>query len=187
MSNENIENANSQNSEGEGSQEETISISKTEWDKTQQTLGSLKRENKDLKKPKDELKETPEKTKTDDKVLERVEKMALRQANLTEQDDIDLAKNLAKKWNMDLEDVLVDEDFKIKLDRQQTTRANLQATTKVKGSPGISQAKNEPSYWINKGNPPSPTDIPDKATRQKIVMAMIDSANRGDGKKFYND
>ncbi len=188
MANEDIENVDSTNDEGEGADNsDSITLPRGEYDKLKVEHASFKREIKDLKKPKDEPKETPQQTKTDDKLLERVEKMALRQAQITEQDDIDLARGLAKKWNMDLEEVLLDEDFKSKLQRQQDVRANIQASSKVKGSPGISQAKNEPAHWIAKGTPPTPADIPDKVARRKVVMAMIESANRGDGRKFYND
>lgn len=164
--------------------QETVSLSKSEYEKLNQTLGSLKRELKDYKKAKEETKETS--TKPDDnKLLERVEKMTLRSANISHPDDVELAKSVAKKWNMDLEDVLVDEDFKVKLEKQQTSRDNLAATSKIKGGAGTSQAKFTPEYWIAKGTPPSANDVPDRKARAKIARAMISNAKSS--KTFYND
>lgn len=174
--------------EGEGQNEaETISLSKAEYDKLNQTLGSMKRELKDLKKPKEESKETPKETKSDDAVMQRLEKMALRQAGLSHQDDIELAQKTAKKWGMDIDEVLADDDFKVKLERQQTERSNVEATSKVRGNgSNQSQAKNTPEYWLAKGNPPTPTDVPDNALRRKIVAAFLKKA-QGNGKmEFYN-
>lgn len=175
------------NQEEGGGESDNISISKVEHDKLQQTLGSLKRELKDLKKVKEETKETSEKTKPDEnRLLEKIERMSLRQAGLDHADDIELARSTAKKWNMDIDDVLVDADFKAKLERQQTTRANTVATSGIKGSGGKSEAKNDPAYWVAKGTPPSPTEVTDRKVRAKIIKAFI-AKNKGVGENpYYN-
>lgn len=179
----------STNNEGEG-EAETVTVSKAEYDKLNQTLGSLKKQVKDYKKSSDEKpveKETPKETKSDDALLQRLEKMALRQAGVTHPDDIELAQKTAKKWGVDVDEVLMDEDFKVKLERQQTERSNIEATSKVKGSnSGGAQAKNTPEYWLAKGQPPTPADVPDSATRRKIVREFMKKA-QGNGKmEFYN-
>ncbi len=174
------------NTEGGNEQEaDFVKVSKSEWEKTNQTLGSLKRENKDLKKPKDEPNKETSSKPDDSKTLERIEKMAFKQANISHEDDIDLARSTAKKWNMDVEDVLSDGDFKIKLERQQAERDNLTATSKVRGAAGSSQLKNTPEYWIAKGTPPTPADVPDRKTRAKIVRALMTQEKSGG--KFYNE
>jgi hypothetical protein len=188
MTNENIENENSTNNGAEGNENEAevVKIAKADYDQLNQTLGSLKRELKDLKKTKEESKETANQTKPDENVLlQRIEKMALRGAGITHPDDIELARNTAKKWGVDIDEILIDEDFKVKLERQQTNRTNIEATSKLKGGTGASQAKNEPSYWIAKGTVPSRTDIPDRKTRVAIVKAM--QQNSKSSKTFYND
>lgn len=172
-------------SEGSESKEETVALSKSEYEKLNQTLGSLKRELKDLKqKPREESVKESSKADTAP-LLEKLERMTLRQAGLTESEDIELARNTAKKWGIDIDEVLLDEDFKIKLERQQTNRANAMATSKIKGGAGTSQAKNTAEYWQAKGTPPTPNDVPDRATRAKIVRSMMESAKVG--KKFYNE
>lgn len=186
MDNENTENENSTNNETEGGDvAETISIPKTDYEKMNQTLGSLKRELKDLKKPKEETKETV--NQPDNSLLEKVERMALRSAGITHTEDIELAKKTAKKWGMDIDEVLLDEDFKAKLERQQSGRANVEATSNIRGNgAGSSQAKNTFEYWQAKGVPPTATDIPDAKVRRKINVAFF-KAGKKDSTKFYND
>lgn len=177
---------NNEGGEGNETEVETVAVPKQDYDKLNQTLGSLKRELKDLKKSKEEPKETSKTNQPDEnKLLERLEKVSLRQAGIEHSDDIELARNTAKKWNMDLEEVLGDEDFKAKLEKQQTTRANKEATSGIKGGAGQSQAKNTPEYWKAKGVPPTPADVPDRKTRAKIVRAMIEGSKSS--KVFYND
>lgn len=165
---------------------ETVSLSKSEYEKMNQTLGSLKRELKDLKKPKEP--ENVEKNQPEDNaLLQKLERMSLRQAGLTHQDDVDLAKATAKKWGMDLDDVLADDDFKVKLEKQQTGRDNAVASSNIRGGQGQSQAKNTPEYWIAKGTPPSAADIPDSKIRRKISVAFLKNTTGAASKKFYND
>ncbi len=164
---------------------DTISIPKKDYEKMNQDLGSLKRELKDFKKTKVEPTEKIE-SKSDDRVLEKLEKFALRAAGVTHADDIKLAQDTAKKWGVDIDDVLADEDFKVKLGRQQTGRTNVEATSGVRGGGSSgTQAKNTSEYWIAKGNPPTPTDVPDRKVRAKITRDMMAAAKNG-GKKFYN-
>jgi hypothetical protein len=178
---------NNEGGEGNEIESETISISKSDYEKMNQTLGSLKRELKDFKKSNNEPKETSTTNQPEgNKLLERLEKVALRQAGIDNAEDIDLARKTAKKWNMDIEEVLMDEDFKVKLEKQQTSRANTIATTGIKGSANQAmQAKNTPEYWVAKGVPPTPIDVPDRKTRAKITRAMITSSKSS--KTFYND
>ena len=165
---------------------ETITIAKADHDKLNQTLGSLKRELKDLKKANEGTKETVQ-TKTDENaLLQKLERISLRQAGIDNPDDIALARQTAEKWKMDIDEVLSDPDFKVKLERQQTDRANTLATSKIKGTAGKGGTKDTLDYWVAKGTPPTPADIPDRATRQKIVVAMA-KAGEGSGKTFYND
>lgn len=175
---------NTTNNEGEGNQEgnETITISKTDYEKLNQTLGSLKRENKDLKKPKEEVKETPQSNQSDTSLLE---KAFLRSAQITQPDEVKLALETAKKWGVAVDTLVDDEDFKVKLEKLRTQKSNELATSGIKGSPGTSQAKNTPEYWIAKGTPPSTTDVPDRKTRAKIARAMM--ASTKNSKTFYNE
>ena len=171
--------------EGEGEQSaETIAVSKKDYETLNQTLGSLKRELKDLKKAKEETRDTPTKTKPDE--LGLLQKSFLRAAGITDSEEVELALSTAKKWGVEIDQVVDDEDFKVKLERQRTQKANAIASSNVRGSNGTTQAKFTPEYWITKGTPPSVNDVPDRKARVKIVRAMMEHASTG-GKKFYND
>ena len=178
--------ADTTNGKEEGAEADVVTLKKDEYEKLNQTLGSLKRELKDLKKPKEETRETSKETKPDEHLLQKFEKLSMRSAGLTHQDDMELARTTAKKWNMDVDDVLADEDFKVKLEKQQTARANADASTNIRGGGGEGQAKNTEAYWVAKGTPPSAQDVPDRKTRVKIARAFMKNA-RTSGKTFYND
>lgn len=178
-----VESKNNEVEGGNESQGENITISKSDYEKLNQTLGSLKRENKDLKKPK-ESQETTEKTKPSDNSL--LEKAFLRSAQITDAEEVELALSTAKKWGVSVDTLVDDPDFQVKLDKHRTTKSNDLATSKIKGTGAKAEAKNTLEYWTAKGQPPTPTDIPDRATRQKIVVAMMKAGKTG-GKVFYND
>lgn len=167
---------------------DTVTLNRNEYDKLNRDLGSLKRELKDLKKPKEEPKqETPKNQSDDNQLLQKLERLSLRQAGIDHPDDVELARKTAKKWNTDIDEVLADEDFKVKLERQQRDRANTEATSEVKGSSGpASKAKADSAYWIAKGVPPTAEDVPDRKTRAKIAREMASKAKTS-GKTFYND
>ena len=127
-----------------------------------------------------------ENKKSDELLLEKLEKVTLRSYDITHPDDVELARNTAKKWGVDVDEVVADEDFKAKLGRQQTARANVEATAGVKGGRGGSDVKNSPEYWVAKGVPPTREQVPDRKTRANIVRAMM-ANSKTSGKKFYND
>lgn len=165
--------------QGGETQDEVITLKKADYDKLQTTLGSMKRELKDFRKPKEEtVTKTPE-------VPALLQKSYLRAAGITAQDEVALAMDTAKKWGVEVDQIVDDEDFQVKLGRLRTQKSNEVATTNVRGGSGTSQAKNTSEYWIAKGIPPSPTDVPDRKTRAKIALDMM--ANAKSGKTFYND
>ncbi len=178
--------------EGEGGTDtetvETVSIPKSEWDKSQRTIGSLKRQVKDLSQAK-EPQETPQKTDKPDEltsVQKRLDRQTLKAAGITHEDDIDLARKTAEKWNMELEDVVEDEDFQAKLQKKRDARANADATSNVKGDGGKGPKAKSADFFISRGTPPTPEEIPDRKSRMVIVNKMREHASTGGG-KFYNE
>jgi ribonuclease BN (tRNA processing enzyme) len=123
-------------------------------------------------------------SKSDDNGL--LQKAFLRTAGITDADEVEEALRTAKKWGVEVDQLVDDEDWKNKLDKIRTTKANTIATSNVKGGPNSSSAKNDSSYWISKGVPPTAADITDGATRRKIIREFV-SASKNGGKKFYND
>lgn len=183
-----IVNLDNDGEDGSGQGEEVVTLKKSEYEKLNQTLGSLKRENKDLKKPKDSITEAPktseksEINRTDNSLLE---KAFLRSAGITNSEEVELALNTAKKWGQSIDQVVDDEDFQTKLNRLRTQKSNEIATSNIKGTASQSQAKLSPEYWIAKGVPPTPNDIADRATRVKIHKAMM--AKGTSTGQFYNE
>lgn len=177
------------NNEGEANENESdfVKVSKSEYEKLNQTLGSLKRENKDYKKKfeeSDKPKETSKTNQPDDNRL--LEKAFLRSAQITAEEEVELALSTAKKWDMSIDKLVDDDDFKIKLEKMRTQKSNELATSALKerGGTGKSSAKEDPAYWISKGTPPMPTDIPDRKVRAKILKAMM-AEKKGIGANPY--
>lgn len=168
-------------------EENIVKLSKTEYEKLNQDLGSLKRELKEFKKPK-ETSHQPVDTNELSSLQERLDKQTVRAAGITHEDDIKLAQVTAKKWNMSIDDLVYDDDFIAKLEKQRTNRNNLAATSDIKGNKGGGgggNAKHSADYWLSKGVPPTPSDVPDKKTRVGIIRDMMKASKQG--KKFYND
>lgn len=167
---------------GEGQNAEVVTLSKEEYAKLNETVGSLKRDLKDLKKAKDE---TPIKeTKTDN--LDLVHKTFLRAAGIREEDEVEFALSKAKKWGMDIDKVVDDEDFQTQLGKLRDKKANTAATSDMKGSPGQSEAKNTTAYWKGKGTPPTADQVPDRKVRQKIVKELIAEGKGMGSNPYYN-
>ena len=163
---------------------EKFEVSKTEYDeliKTRESYGSLKREFKDLKKSLEERPQEPA-AKAPDALSQ---KAYLAARGITAADEIDLALATAKKWGMDVDAVVDDEDFVAKLDKVRTTKANAAATSNVAGGNSEASAKSTPEYWIAKGTPPTPDQVPNRQTRASIIRAMMkNGASTG---KFHNE
>ena len=174
------------NNEGEGA--EVVTLSKGEHAKLNETIGSLKRELKDLRKAKDETPET--KNKPDEVLLKRLDSLALKTAGIVEADE----KELFEKWKTDTgreADAVIDNNiFRKELEDLRTARKNLAATSDIKGETGISEAKANPDYWISRsskdseGNPVFPEDM-----QREMFTKVLDKLNpksQGTKLRFYN-
>ena len=176
--------------DGDAAAIEKIELAKAEYEELvglKATTGSLKRDLKDAQKKIEELSKpvTPSKeTKSDD--LGLLQKGYLRMLGITAEDEVEFALSTAKKWGMDVDKLIDDEDFKVKLKRMRDTKSNTVATSNVRGGSGTSEAKNTPEFWKAKGAPPTPTDVPDAKIRRKIIRDMIEAATNT-GTKFYNE
>lgn len=174
---------------GEGGQSEaTIALKREEYDellKAKSDYGSLRREFKDLKKSlesRDETKETPQ-NQTDNALMQ---KTFLRAAGITDSEEVELAISTAKKWGVDVDSLVDDDDFKLKLEKVRSAKSNEMATSGIKGSGGSSGAKNDPAYWMSLGRPPTREEVTDRKTRATIARAMMAKEKGGSG-TFYND
>mgnify|MGYP001564348223 FL=1 len=179
-----------ENSGGEAVLEETkITLSKEEYDdlkKHETTVGSLKREMKDLKKSLETPKET-ETPKNQSSEFGLLQKTYLRSAGITKDAEVELARDVQKRTGLEWDKIPEDEYFLSKLQKLRDAEANAIATdVKGGGNAAPTGAKNTPEHWIKKGTPPTPEDIPDRKTRASIIKAML-KHERGGGGKFYNE
>jgi len=129
------------------------------------------------------LKERPDTSKAPETDL--LQKAFLRTAGITAQEEVDLALSTAKKWGVSVDQLVDDEDFKVKLEKHRATKANDEAVSDVKGSGHGMSAKLSPEYWLSQGRPPTPDELPDRKVRAQIVRSFI--AKGGSSKTFYND
>src|SRR3990167_64273 len=100
----------------------------------------------------EKIPKTPEKkdAKSDDKLLERLDKMALQVAGITEQDEVELFNKWKDRTKMEADEIAKDDIFQSQLTGLRTAKANQKATSDIKGEQGESGVKNTPDYWIAK-------------------------------------
>ena len=175
------------NNEGEGT-DETVSLKKEEYAKLNETIGSLKRDLKDFKK---KAEETPE-TKPDNKLLERLDKMALSVAGITADDEVELFNKWKEQTGREADDVVGNKIFQAELADLRTAKANQLATTDIKGEHGESGVKNTPDYWIAKATKGADgqllfSDETPKELYSKILEKLAENEPGNSEKlKFYN-
>lgn len=117
-----------------------------------------------------------------------LQKTFLRAAQISDPAEIELAIETANKWNMSIDTLVDDPDFKSKLQKFRDDKAIEVATTDVKGNRGGGNgqsAKQTAEYWISKGVPPTPQDVSDRKTRADIIRKFL--ASQKSSKTFYND
>ena len=198
MENETIENSNSENETNDETKEETsedITVLKEKltklesdnrqlFERTKKAEGFVKKGEEWVKEEKKE-KKTSKKSEPDEEIG-LLEKSYLRSADIVGEDEIELVKKLMEETGKDIDVLIETKYFKSELEELRTTKATEKATTDIKGGRGETKATDTPEHWIAKGVPPTPEQVPDKATRVKIARAFMANANT-QGKKFYND
>lgn len=168
---------------GEGEKaEETVSIPKGDYDKLNQTLGSLKRQVKDLTKPKEEPKETekaPEKPQSDEvDYKELTLKSFLKGEGVAHPDDQKIVRDEAKRLSLPIDEVIGMEHIKTKLEAAKEARTAQSGMVKGKGR-GSGTTQNDVDYWVAKGELP-----PDQELAEKVVDAKIKKEQSG---KMFSD
>lgn len=180
---------------GEGAENERaddrIYLEKDEYDKlksNEATVGSLKRELKDLKKSIEAAKETTDKTpKNQTEEFGLLQKTYLRAAGVVAEDEIELAKEIQKKTGIDWDKLVDDDYFQGKLQKLRDTKANTDALNiGRRGGAPPADAKNTAGFWIQKNDLPSPKDIPDRKKRAALIREINDT-QKNSGGTFYNE
>ena len=181
--------AESETGTGEGTKEDVVTLPRSEYSKLSETIGSLKRDIKDLKKAKDE---TPIKTesKSDDKLGTRLDTLALKMAGIVKPEE----KALFDKWKGETgreADAIVENSiFQKELEDIRVASKNQEATSNIKGEQGGASIKDDPDYWISrsskdaKGMPVFPEEMPREMFSK--VLDKLSTKTQGNKLKYYN-
>lgn len=146
---------------------------------------ALKDKIADLEKP-------PLPKKSDEKLLERLDKMALQVAGITEADEVELFNKWKTQTAREADDIVGNSIFKKELEDIRTAKANLAATSDIKGEQGHSGVRNTPEYWIAKAIKGADgklmfDDQTPKELYPKILDKLAESEPSSSEKlKFYN-
>ena len=167
---------------GETTADDSVKLSKSEYEEllgVKATVGSLKRELKDLKKPKEEVAE-----KSPSEEFGLLQKTFLVSSGIKDADEIELAKEIQKKTGVEWDKLVEDDYFQSRLTKLRNTKENALATNVTGGSGG--GVTKSADFFIAKGIPPTAKDIPDRKARVAIIEQMM-SAEKNGGGKFYNE
>ena len=172
---------------------ETIALSKKEYDelkKAETTIGSMKRELKDLRQKADESKNSPNETKETPK--NQTEEFGLLQRSYLaslgykDADEVERAKEIQRETGMEWEKLAESKYFQTEMQGLRDAKANAAATDTGAGGAAPSGAKTTPAYWMQKGTPPTKEDVPDRKARAAIIRAMTERERSGGG-TFYDE
>src|SRR3989338_2335356 len=130
--------------------------------------------------------------KSDDKLLERLDKMAKKMANIEAGEQEELFNKWKTDTNREADDIISNPIFQKELGELKTAKANLAATSNIKGEHGESGVKNTPDYWIAKATkgPDGKLLFSDETPKElysKILEKLAENEpGNSEALKFYN-
>ena len=135
--------------------------------------------------------------KSDDKLLERFNKLARKTAGVVEDDEVEFFNKWKKDngyENIDDDEVVIGKKgFQTEFADFRTAKANLAATSNIKGEKGELGVKNTPEYWIAKatkgadGKPVFPEETPPELFPAILAKLGENEPGANKGKlKFHN-
>lgn len=140
-----------------------------------------------------ELSKTEKKAeKSDEELSKRLDKLALKAAGINEADEVELLEKWKTDTGRDADSIVDNNIFKKELEDIRVAKANLKATSDIKGESGASGAKNEPDYWIAKatkgpdGNLLFPEEMPKELYTKVLAKLAASSGGNSEELKFYN-
>jgi len=165
--------------------------------RTKKAEGKVKEFEKQLKEMKsqvDSLNEPKAKKaeKPDDKLLERLDRMALQVAGIKEADEVELFGKWKDQTGREADDIVGNSIFKKELEELRTSKANQAASSNIAGETGASGARNTPEYWRakatkdDKGQLLFPDDMPKELYVKVLDLVAKESGETSEELKFYN-
>lgn len=162
-------------------------------EKNRQLFERAKKAEGELKELKAKAEEKPKAPKqSDDKLLERLDKMALQVAGINEADEVEHFNKWKTETGREADAIVGNSIFKKELEDMRTAKANLKATSDIKGEQGESGVRNTPDYWIAKatkgadGKLMFPEEMP-----KELYTKVLDKLQEGEPSssnelKFYD-
>lgn len=148
--------------ESENGEDNFVKVPREEYNKTISTLGSLKRELKDLKKPKEDSKEAPQSDSLGEKAFLAVN-------GIKGSDELAFFQKMKKETGKSTEDLLDSTYFQTELKDFREKKSTEKATPT--GSKRSSNSSvNTVEYWIAKGELPPASEV---QLRRDVVNARI--------------
>ena len=176
--------------------------------KAQELLGNAKRRATQLKRAKEKfgeydkeltelrpLKEQkpPKKDdKSDEELLKRLDKLALKTEGINEADEVELFNKWKTETGREADSIVGNSIFKKELEDLRTAKANQKASSEIKGEPGGSDVKNNPDYWIAKatkggdGKLLFPEETPKELYSKIVEIMAAKEPGQSEEMKFYN-
>ena len=178
---------------------EELEAENVDWKaKAQELKGIAKRRATQLKKAKEKFGEyqtklseakppvkIEEKKPADSELLARIDELALQVAGISEDGEVELYNKWKTETSRDAKSIVNNSIFKAELQKLRDDKANEIAASNIKGGGGKGGTKDTPEYWMSKGEPPTPEQVPDRKTRAKIIRAMMNQPKGGG--RFYNE
>lgn len=119
--------------------------------------------------------------KPDDKLIERLDKLALNVAGIKEADEIELFNNWKEQTGREADNIVGNDIFKKELESLRTAKAALAATSNIQGENGQSGAKGNPDYWIAKATKgkDGKLEFPEE-TPKELYSKILDKLSSGE-------
>lgn len=151
-------------------EEETITVPKSEWEKTQRTLGSLKRQTKELRKSSDTKPEPSTANELNDAQLNYLDVKGVYEA-----EDIKIVETFVQKTGKTVREALRDDYVTSKLQSNKTAR-EVQEAMPSGSKRGGNQANDLASALAKyEATGTLPTDF---TTRSAVINAFVDKGHR---------
>jgi len=187
-----MENENETKPEVEETEEETKTEGDVNWEERAKKLEAKATANREKRKEEKanyekQIADLKAKDTSQDKAqpdFELLQKTYLRAAGISAEDEVELALTTSKKWDMALDKLADDEDFKIKLENLRQKKANATATADIKGESGSKTEGGPKDYLDGRALPEkSPAN---RKLRANIAREMVKKEGKG-AIRFYND
>ena len=133
----------------------------------------------------------PKKEKADEELIQRLDKLALKSANIVEAKKVELFEKWRTETGRDADAIIENPIFQKELEALDIETKNQAATSNIQGEGGGSSAQSTPEYWIGKATKDSsgklffPEEMP-KEMFTKVLDKLTGTGEKKSNLQFYN-